>query len=107
VTNRPRFYTPVSRASRSLLEGTVIDSESQEAEEGVRVILSNRSGAFTDRILTTNNLGQYAVRLPDGDWTVKVTMPSGRVYAVSELTISNGKIVDDRGRDIPSLTIRR
>ncbi len=106
IVNRPRF-TPVSKMSRSMLEGTVIDSETNRTEEGVRVIITNRAGIFGERVVTTNNLGQYAVRLPDGDWTVKVTMPSGRVYPVSELTISNGTIVDDRGRDIPTLTIKR
>ena len=39
--------------------------------------------------------------------TVKVTMPSGRVYSVSEITVSNGYITDNIGRDIPSLVITR
>jgi hypothetical protein len=47
------------------------------------------------------------LKLPDGDWTVKVAMPSGRVYAVSQITISGGQITDDVGRDIPSLIITR
>jgi hypothetical protein len=34
-------------------------------------------------------------------------MPSGRVYAVSQITVSNGLITDDIGRDIPSLIITR
>ena len=38
--------------------------------------------------------GRFAVKVPDGDWVVKVTMPSGRVYPVSEITVSNGMITD-------------
>jgi hypothetical protein len=47
------------------------------------------------------------VKLPEGDWTVKVAMPSGRVYEVSQITISGGQITDNFGRDIPSLIITR
>ena len=71
------------------------------------MIVSSRAGNFVDRVATTNAFGQYAVKLPDGDWTVKVAMPSGNVYAVSQITISGGKITDNFGRDIPSLTINR
>ena len=51
--------------------------------------------------------GRFAVKVPDGDWVVNVTMPSGRVYPVSEITVSNGLITDTIGRDIPSLVITR
>jgi hypothetical protein len=34
-------------------------------------------------------------------------MPSGRVYAVSQLRVSNGQIIDSLGRRIPSLEITR
>jgi hypothetical protein len=71
------------------------------------VIVSSRTGNYVDRVSTTDAVGHYALRLPDGDWTVKVTMPSGRVYAVSQITISGGQITDSYGRDIPSLTITR
>jgi hypothetical protein len=71
------------------------------------VIVSSRAGNYVDRVATTNASGQYAVKLPDGDWTVKVAMPSGRIYAVSQITVSSGQIFDDAGRDIPSLIITR
>ncbi|MHC5538644.1 carboxypeptidase-like regulatory domain-containing protein, partial [Singulisphaera rosea] len=100
-------YRPAVRVTRHILEGKVVNSDDNAAEEGVRVILSNRGGAFADRVTMTDAYGRYAVRVPDGDWTVKVTMPSGRVYAVSELTISGGEITDDLGRNVPSLTITR
>ena len=91
----------------NILEGRVVSSDTRQAEEGVRIIVSNRLGKFENRVATTDAYGRYAVRLPDGDWTVKVDMPSGRVYPVSQITISGGQIVDNFGRDIPSLTITR
>jgi hypothetical protein len=96
------------RASpRNILSGRVRERETREPEEGVQIILSSRTRAFEDKFAMTNAFGEFAVRVPDGDWTVKVTMPSGRVYAVSEITVSNGEISDGRGRDVPSLTITR
>jgi len=94
-------------AARNVLFGRVRERISREPEEGVQVLLSNRTGAFDERTAMTDAFGRFAVRLPDGDWTVKVAMPSGRVYAVSEITVSNGLITDDQGRDVPSLTITR
>ncbi len=93
--------------SRNVLFGRVRERETREPEEGVRVLLSSRTGAFTDKVGWTDAFGRFAVKVPDGDWTVKVAMPSGRVYSVSEITVSNGLISDDEGRDVPSLTITR
>jgi hypothetical protein len=92
---------------RNILEGKVVSSETRSAEEGVHVIISSRTGAFEDRAATTDASGHYAVHVPDGDWAVKVQMPSGRVYEVSRLTISDGLITDSLGRNVPTLTITR
>jgi hypothetical protein len=99
---------PQARFNRDhILEGKVISSETKQGEDGVRVIVSSRPGNFVDRVVTTDAFGRYAVKLPDGDWSVKVAMPSGRVYEVSQITISAGQITDSLGRDVPSLTITR
>ncbi len=55
----------------------------------------------------TDAFGRFSVRLSEGDWTVNVTMPSGRVYAVSDIRLSNGQITDSLGRRVPSLEITR
>ena len=55
----------------------------------------------------TDAFGRFVMRVPDGDWTVSVTMPSGRVYSVSQIIVSNGQITDEIGRDVPSLVITR
>jgi hypothetical protein len=54
----------------------------------------------------SNAFGRFAIRLPDGDWTVRVTMPSGRTYAVRQISVQDGRVVDqEEGRDIPNLII--
>ncbi len=56
---------------------------------------------------TTNAFGRFAVRLTDGDWAVDVTMPSGNVYEVSQIRVSDGVITDSLGRQVPFLEITR
>ena len=56
---------------------------------------------------TTDAFGRFAIRLADGDWTVNVTMPSGRVYEVSQIRVGGGQIIDSQGRRVPSLEITR
>ena len=38
---------------------------------------------------------------------IRVSMPSGRSYDVSQITVSGGQITDDLARQVPSLTITR
>jgi hypothetical protein len=104
---RPDAAKAASRGTPGVLEGKVVALENSRPLEGVRVTLANRLGIFADKVVLSDAYGRYAVRVPDGDWTVKVTMPSGRTYAVSQLTVSGGKISDDQGRDVPSLIITR
>jgi hypothetical protein len=90
-----------------VLFGRVKSRETSEPEEGVRVTIRSRRNAYEDRVALSDAFGRFAVKVPDGDWVVNVTMPSGRVYPVSEITVSNGLISDSIGRDIPSLVITR
>jgi DNA-binding cell septation regulator SpoVG len=90
-----------------VLFGRVKARDNDEPEEGVRVTISSRMNAYEDRVTLTDAFGRFAVKIPDGDWSVNVTMPSGRAYSVSQITVSNGLINDDIGRDIPSLVITR
>lgn len=108
-TKKPVLSTPrtIRSAARNVLFGRVKSRDTDEPEEGVQVMISSRMNSFQDRVALSDAFGRFAVKVPDGDWTVKVTMPSGRVYSVSEITVSNGLITDDNGRDIPSLVITR
>jgi hypothetical protein len=93
--------------ARGILEGKVVSAESGRPEANVRVIVSHHSERFDDRVAMTDALGRYAVNLPEGDWTVRVEMPSRRTYPVSDVTVSGGQITDNGGRDVPSLIIKR
>ena len=97
----------IKKGNLNILEGKVISSETGRAEEGVQITIYNQLQPSSNRQALTNAYGRYAVRLPDGEWTVNVTMPSGRKYAVSDLIVSQGQIHDDLGREIPSLIINR
>jgi len=99
---RPRYQT---LATRNVLLGRV-ESESGEAREGVRVTVSSRTEPGLARAGLSNAFGRFAIRLDDGDWTVRVSMPSGRIYSVRQITVQDGRVVDnDEGRDIPNLII--
>ena len=106
VATRP-FLRSESKKNLNVLEGKVVSGDSGQGEEEVRVVFSNRNGTVPDRTVSTDAYGRYAVRLPDGDWTVNVTTRGGRTYAVSQLLVSGGQITDDGGRSVPSLTITR
>lgn len=101
------FRHPMKNGNLTALQGKVVADGNREPEDGVRVTLSNRRQTFADRVVTTDALGRYAVWLPDGDWTVRIESRSGRTYTVSQLTVVEGQITDDQGRDVPSLTISR
>jgi len=104
----PANYVRSSREGNlGLLQGRILNGDDARPEEGVEVSFSNKVGTFADRVGRTDPSGRFRVRLPDGDWSVRVTTLGGRVYTVSELTVSNGQITDDLGRDIPTLRITR
>jgi hypothetical protein len=93
---------------RNVLLGFVHSSASGQREEGVRVSITDPSDPMRVRKATmTDAFGKFAIRLTDGDWTVNVTMPSGRVYPVSQVRVSDGQITDTQGRRVPSLEITR
>jgi hypothetical protein len=97
------------RPKRNVLEGKIVSADSLSPEENVEVVITDRSGRYIDRTARTNAFGEFAITLPEGDWTIKVTMPSGRTLAVGqgEVTASAGKIIDMYGRDLRNLVIKR
>jgi hypothetical protein len=104
VLTTPRYIRP---ELRNVLFGRVEARDTSEPEEGVRVFISNRLNTSKGREALTDAFGRFSIRVPDGDWTVSVTMPSGRVYSVRKIIVSNGQITDEIGRDVPSLVITR
>ncbi len=104
----PKPYRRTTRkGDLNVLEGLVLSSDDGAPEEGVKVMLTNRAANGQTKQVVSDNLGRYAVRLPDGVWAVQVTTAGGKVYEISKLVVKEGQIIDDLGRDIPSLTITR
>ena len=104
---RPAFSTRTRPEFRNVLFGVVQSSSDGQPEEGVRVSVTNTSDPNRGKSTVTNAFGRFSMRLYDGDWTVNVTMPSGRVYSVSQLRVNEGQITDSLGRRVPSLEITR
>ncbi len=102
-----RYLRTTMKGDLNVLEGRVISSETGQPEDGVTLILANRSGNVADQETITDAAGRYSVRLPDGQWIVRMKMPSGKIYALSQLVVKSGQINDDLGRDIPTLNITR
>jgi hypothetical protein len=99
---RPR-YQP--KWVRNVLVGRV-ESDAGEAREGVLVSVSKRNEPGPAHTGTSNAYGGFAIRLEEGDWTVRVTMPSGRAYPVRQISVKDGRVIDNtESRDIPSLII--
>jgi hypothetical protein len=103
---KPAYYNrqPARTRYPNVLIGTVLTLD-REPEEGVRVIVRNADGG--SKTTESNAFGRFAVRLADGDWSVDVAMPSGRVYEVSQIRVTNGVVTDRLGRRVPSLEITR
>jgi hypothetical protein len=90
---------------RNVLIGRV-ESDAGEPLGEVPVSVTNRDNMAVRRDGMTNAFGNFAIRLNDGEWTVNVTMPSGRVYPVRYIRVLGGRIVDrQEGREVRNLVI--
>jgi len=90
---------------RNVLIGRV-ESSSGDPQGEVPVTVTSRSNNLIHHDGLTNAFGGFAIRLSDGEWTVNVRMPSGRLYPVRSVTVSNGRVLDNQeGREVHSLII--
>jgi hypothetical protein len=100
-------YSPerAVRLAQGILRGRV-ESDAGSSREGVRVTVASRNALGQARSGISDAFGAFAIRLEEGEWTVRVTMPSGRDYPLREISVKDGKIIDKReGREIPDLII--
>jgi hypothetical protein len=106
---KPVYSNTAERALRNVLQGKIVSADNLKPEEGVQVVLTDRTGRFLDRTTKTDTKGMFALSLPEGDWAIKVTMPSGRVVAVDQgvVTATAGRVLDRYGRDLKNLIIQR
>jgi len=90
---------------RNVLIGRV-ESSAGDPQGEVPVTVTSRSNNLIHHDGLTNAFGGFAIRLSDGEWTVNVRMPSGRLYPVRSVTVTNGKVLDNQeGREVHSLII--
>jgi len=72
----------------------------------VRVAVVSRTERSLARYGMSDAFGTFAIKLEDGDWSVQVTMPSGRVFSVRQISVTSGRVIDDQEqREIPSLIV--
>ncbi len=68
--------------------------------------MTNRDNGAIRKDGMSNAFGNFAIRLSDGSWTVNVRMPSGRIFPVRSITVTNGMILDNKeGREVRNLII--
>ena len=104
-----RARKPSSYDVRNILRGNVVSYDSGRPEEGVTVVVSSVTNNYGDRTAMSDALGEFKVSLPDGDWTVKVKMPSGQILGVGRdfVTASSGRVLDPTGRGVGEFLITR
>ena len=55
---------------------------------------------------SSDAFGTFAIRVPDGQWIVRVTMPSGNMQTVRNITVTDGKVMDNlEAREVQNLII--
>jgi hypothetical protein len=102
---RPNYARVRSAARRNILFGTVENDNGVPRPE-VPVIVVNRSNTFIRHSGASDAFGTFAIRVPDGQWVVRVTMPSGNMQSVRSITVTDGMVVDNQeGREVQNLII--
>ena len=90
---------------RNILFGTVETDDGQPRDE-VPITVVNRNNSVIRRTGVSNAFGTFAIRVPDGQWTVRVTMPSGNTQPVRDITVNGGRVVDIReAKEVQNLII--
>jgi hypothetical protein len=105
-TLRPNYSQRARRLQRkNILFGT-IESDTGAPREEVPVSVVSRTNSQIHHDGISDAFGTFAISVPDGEWTIKVTQPSGRVSSVRSITVRNGKVMDNlEAREIFNLII--
>jgi hypothetical protein len=104
-SNRPTYERLRTVDRRNILFGTV-ESEDRSPRGEVPVTVVNRRDNSIRRNGVSDAFGTFAIRVPDGDWTVRVTMPSGSTQAVRHITVRGGRVIDNlESREVQNLII--
>ncbi len=93
-SQRPNYARLRGADRRNVLFGTV-ETEDGRPRGEVPVIVVNRSRSSIRHNGVSDAFGGFAIHVPDGQWTVRVAMPSGSTQAVRDITVTNGTIMDN------------
>jgi hypothetical protein len=70
------------------------------------VSVVNRNNSSIRHNGVSDAFGGFAIQVPDGQWRVRVTMPSGNLQTVRDITVSNGRVIDNyEAREVYNLII--
>jgi hypothetical protein len=100
------IYPRVRSADRrNILFGSV-ETEDGRPRGEVPVAVVNRNNTAIRHNGVSNAFGGFAIKVPDGQWSVRVTMPSGNAQTVRDITVRDGKVVDNfEAREVHNLII--
>jgi hypothetical protein len=102
---RPVYPRMRSVDRRNILFGTVESEDGRPRGEVPVTVVSRNNSAIRHRGLT-NAFGGYAIQVPDGQWSVRVTMPSGNMQTVRDITVTGGRIMDNlEAKEVHNLII--
>ena len=82
---------------RNVLFGSVETDDGRPRGE-VPVSVVNRNNSAIRHNGVSDVFGGFAIHVPDGQWRVRVTMPSGTMQTIRDITVINGKVVDNYER---------
>jgi hypothetical protein len=91
---KARYPTLRTVDRRNILFGSVESDDGRPRPE-VPVSVVNRTNRSVRRSGVSDAFGTFAIRVPDGQWSVLVTMPSGTLQRVRDITVSGGRVVDN------------
>ena len=70
------------------------------------VSVVNRNNPSIRHSGVSNAFGGFAIQVPDGQWSVRVTMPSGNMQTVRDITVTDGRVMDNlEAREVHNLII--
>lgn len=92
-------------AGLGAIRGEVVSATSRAAQAKVRVVFSDVQRTYADKGAETDANGRFEVALPNGDWTVNVVESDGKLTPYGQITASNGRFFDERGRAVASLRL--
>lgn len=102
-----RPAAPYTIRREAILQGRVLRDSDRQAEGDVRVTFKDPEGKLDPITATSDALGRFAVRVPDGVWKITAQAENGDELNYGEIVVKDTVIEDRAGRRFSSVTLRR